>query len=344
MGYRNDDVSFPTEDDVHRVEASGQRLVFATVRLDIVFPPDETESIVRVFKDTASIRAQEKPTESRSPISPPQLDRGHLRVTWQYPPRLRPNGTRVPVSSLWCDEPGYGGVTWLAGAKYAWRGWKQKVLTEPRDFYNVGMLRFFSQGRDPKLGTEQDIQEDGVPFLAGSPSESHDSRSGNGVITVVESLRRLGEYAHGQGIGPDDPRRKWEQTLQEQFSNICSPKRYLGYWYDHPRFGETPLLEDDGRQYPFKNAASGEQVILQYLTQFTFPRPLRNSLILIDEPELHLHPGWVRQLYRALPMMGHNNQFIMTTHSVELRQLAAQDNVLVDLGALDEASRNLVNA
>ena len=105
--------------------------------------------------------------------------------------------------------------------------------------------------------------------------------------------------AHGQGLQEKDERRRWESQLQERFKRICDPKEYLGYWIDHPRYGETPLLSENSREYPFRSAASGELVILHYLTKFTFPRPVHNSLILIDEPELHLHPGWIRQLYRV---------------------------------------------
>jgi predicted ATP-dependent endonuclease of OLD family len=68
--------------------------------------------------------------------------------------------------------------------------------------------------------------------------------------------------------------------------------------------------------------------------RLTFPNTLNHGLILIDEPEVHQHPGWVRQLYRALPKLGQDNQFILTTHSGELRSMAAEDGVLIDLGDL----------
>ena len=58
---------------------------------------------------------------------------------------------------------------------------------------------------------------------------------------------------------------------------------------------------------------------------------------MIDEPEIHLHPAWVRQLYLALPQIGERNQFVLTTHSAELRTRAGADNALVDLGELGDA-------
>jgi hypothetical protein len=202
--------------------------------------------------------------------------------------------------------------------------------------YRIGMLRVFPQDRDRRWGLDSDSMDDDSDAVVRSIGPIG-SRGGKlEEPTVSEALRRLGEWAHGQGLDENDDRRNWEKQLQVRFKRICNPKEYLGYWLDHTRFGETPLLRDSDTEYPFRSAASGELVILHYLTKFTFPRPIDNSVILIDEPELHLHPRWLRQLYRAQPHMGDNNQFIMTTHSPDLRQLAAEDNAQIDLGILGE--------
>lgn len=97
----------------------------------------------------------------------------------------------------------------------------------------------------------------------------------------------------------------------------------------------APYFKDGDSIYPLDMAASGEQIIIEYLTRLTYPSPMNRSLILIDEPEVHLHPGWIRQLYRALPQIGKDNQYILTTHSLELRAMAAEDGVLVDMGEME---------
>jgi hypothetical protein len=323
MGARIRDVPDPSEDDIHRSDPTGRRPVHARIDITLTFDSAEMDAIRRVFRDTAEIRAQ----EGKQPLEPPpNFPDKALTVRWQYPPPIRRDGTSEPTSYLF--SPQNAGTVWLAGAKYAWRGWKQRALKDLKDVHEVGMLRFFSQNRDARWGLTN--ERDGAT----------DDSTGMNEVTVVEALRRLGEFAHGQGAQRDDERSQWEATLQKRFLQICGPKEYKGYWLDHPRYGETPLLAEDGREYPFRSAASGEHVILDYLIQFTFPRPVNNSLILIDEPELHLHPFWVRQLYDALPQMGKNNQFILTTHSAELRQLAAEDNALVDMGSLESPTEN----
>lgn len=331
MGYRSTDVPHPSDDDLHRTEPTGRRPVTASVQLDLVFEEAELNAIRRVFEQTRLVREE----EGSLPLDPVPLPKGRLVVTWNYPPKLKPDGSRLPTSALWCDSPGAGGLSWLAGPKYAWRGWKRRLLSDLNDLYAVGMLRFFAQNRDTRWGIGSDSGDSGEPAENHTPDDSR----GREEVTVVEALRRLGELAHGQG--PKDDR---ELLLQKRFAQICAPKQYLGYWVDHPRYGATPLLEEDGREYPFRSAASGEHVILHYLTQFAFPRPVNNSIILIDEPELHLHPRWIRQLYRSLPQIGDNNQFVLTTHSPELRQLAAEDNALLDLGNLGEPSASVAYA
>jgi predicted ATP-dependent endonuclease of OLD family len=120
------------------------------------------------------------------------------------------------------------------------------------------------------------------------------------------------------------------------FHGICAPKEYLGFGYTPNDPLGAPYFRENGSRYPLGLASSGEQVILEYITRLTFPQVLNHGIILIDEPEIHLHPGWIRQLYQALPQMGVDNQFILATHSADLRALAAEDGVLIDLGDIQK--------
>lgn len=54
---------------------------------------------------------------------------------------------------------------------------------------------------------------------------------------------------------------------------------------------------------------------------------MNNSVILIDEPEISLHPQWQKKIIDVYESIGKNNQFIIATHSphiigyIELKQL-----------------------
>lgn len=58
--------------------------------------------------------------------------------------------------------------------------------------------------------------------------------------------------------------------------------------------------------------SSGEKQLLSFLAYNAFYSDIP---ILIDEPELSLHPDWQRMLVPALESQGTNNQLIMATHS-----------------------------
>jgi DNA repair exonuclease SbcCD ATPase subunit len=199
------------------------------------------------------------------------------------------------------------------------------MLKDPNLIDKVGGPMLFPQDRSLKHRVTG----------SGSKAESEQETS------VWEILRDIGQKATspqivGEGIDASfqQQAQKWEKRIQLQFNHVCSPKEYLGFVYPPNDPSGAPYFKDGDAYYPLSMASSGEQVVLEYITRLTFPRPMNRGLILIDEPEVHLHPGWVRQLYQALPKFGEGNQFIVTTHSAELRAMAAEDGLLVELGDL----------
>lgn len=87
------------------------------------------------------------------------------------------------------------------------------------------------------------------------------------------------------------------------------------------RKGRSPAARDvdiwlrrNGIRYELAEMSSGEQAIFALIYQFAQERVAR-SVCLIDELELHLHPPAQQTLYNALPKLGDDCQFIITTHS-----------------------------
>jgi len=268
-------------------------------------------------------------------------------ITWQYPQEQYPDGTLKPLAFV---RPSIlGGATWLGLPRWAIRGWtsRPRRLVDLDLLDKIGILRMFAQNRGKRWVAAEEREsfppEVDVDIDAEELQKEYERReelaprrrSTNATVSAI--LKVLSDASHGRRPSGAPEEANIEDKVRDLFARICAPKRYIGYvYYGSSDVTGTPLLEEGDRQYPLSMAAAGEQVILDYLTQFVYPRPVNNSLILIDEPELHLHPRWIRQLYRALPMMGHGNQFIMTTHSPELRQMAAEENAIIDLGQLGE--------
>lgn len=95
-----------------------------------------------------------------------------------------------------------------------------------------------------------------------------------------------------------------------------------------PRMGPEEILEDvedfflceNGKEYEVSGMSGGERAIFPLLIDFANWN-INNSIILIDEVGLHLHPPLQQALIRALPKLGKNNQFIMTTHSDDVASM-----------------------
>ena len=94
----------------------------------------------------------------------------------------------------------------------------------------------------------------------------------------------------------------------------------LGYGWDLEHDEEQTKfrlgLTRGGMTFFSEIFSSGEREIIHFLVSM-FALNVRDGLILVDEPELHLHPRWQRMFLRLFNELSpeRNNQFIIATHS-----------------------------
>jgi len=264
----------------------------------------------------------------------PVLD---VRLEWQYPPGRFGDGTNKPPNFLRSSSP-YAAREMLQGRSRAISGYRDRKLSDRGLLDKIGGIFLFPQDRNLQARVLGEGNGDVRERHAAEPDEGVDTeRHGRGVEPrpIWGTLEYLSSYVRARREREDLPdAENWEKRIQDQFNAICRPKQYLGFFYEEDDPRGAPYIQDGDTIYPLSVAASGEQVILEYVTRLNHPSPVNHSLVLIDEPEVHLHPGWIRQLYRVLPEIGTGNQYIVTTHSLELRSMAAEDGALIDMGEL----------
>jgi len=123
----------------------------------------------------------------------------------------------------------------------------------------------------------------------------------------------------------------WKK-IQRLFNKICYPAQLIG-----PESGPnlmTLTLKKNNVEYDLSQMSSGEHQILRILVGLTAETAV-NSIVLLDEVELHLHPAWQRKLIQVLRDDDSNNQYIFTTHSSFVKDLFFQDEI-ISLGQLNQ--------
>ena len=77
----------------------------------------------------------------------------------------------------------------------------------------------------------------------------------------------------------------------------------------------VPIFRNiEGKEFDISGLSSGEKQLFLRALSLKFLN-VNNSIILIDEPEISLHPRWQRKIINVYENIGKNNQLIIATHS-----------------------------
>ena len=273
------------------------------VELVVAFEPEEVALTSELFVAWQESLAADRRQTMR--IVPPSE---HLEVTLRF--------EQGRVSS----PQGFEAVNQFLGRYYV------NVLKDMRPemadrFAKLGDIFWFDQHRN--LGTLMagDMSMEGR-FVngRGEPySTSRETAVREGWESGVEQLR---EYLVGWwGFHTTHNRRGKDfiPLLQDLFDNVFPGTRFIGIM---PRAGTTSprasdfyfLIDRGGRVYDLAEMSSGEQAVFPLVYEFV-RLDIKRSIVLIDELELHLHPPEQQRLLAALPRIGPDCQFLITTHS-----------------------------
>ena len=108
------------------------------------------------------------------------------------------------------------------------------------------------------------------------------------------------------------------ESIHTLYRKVFPSRSFIG---SAPRFdvyekADVPdfFLFDGKNQYELGEMSAGERAVFPILMDFARWN-INNSIIIIDEIELHLHPPLQQALIRVLDELGNDNQFIITSHS-----------------------------
>lgn len=208
----------------------------------------------------------------------------------------------------------------LYGYQYA----KQLSQFEPNPlalFNEVGSIFWYTENRNS--------------FSLSSPFSDDNSDRTNSLDAIRSSLTTY-YYFHidltqGRRVLKEGQYDFYEK-LNQLYSKVFPNRHLVGA---APRFDdsienhEVPdfILSDGQNQYEISEMSAGERAIFPILMDFARYN-INNSIIIIDEVELHLHSPLQQALIRALPLFGNNNQFILTSHSDNVTVMFNEEEII----------------
>ena len=94
---------------------------------------------------------------------------------------------------------------------------------------------------------------------------------------------------------------------------------------------QNPIYFTDyrDREVQINNLSSGEKEYLYFYALLRRIQSDQDKIILIDEPELHLHSSQLKKLCELISIIGEKNQVVIATHSGEILQSFIDANIVL---------------
>ncbi|MEU4762626.1 AAA family ATPase [Actinosynnema sp. NPDC023794] len=151
----------------------------------------------------------------------------------------------------------------------------------------------------------------------------------NAELGRVTKLERAGEASIRDY--PPDPLDPYTDLLDRVFPGYSFADQEAGIPTD--LFISLP----SGHVIAFNELSSGEKEVFLLLS-FFIRHSVRNAVILIDEPELHLHPQLSRALVREVQRVSPGSQVWMATHNAEIIDEVGRDKVFYMSRSLEDGA------
>ena len=123
-----------------------------------------------------------------------------------------------------------------------------------------------------------------------------------------------------------DVQKKVFNEINEIFENLSIDVKVEDISQDGRNI--TLFTNSSGDKFDINELSSGEKQLFLRTLAIKMLNP-ENSIILIDEPELSLHPKWQQRIVDVYRKIGKNNQIIIATHSPHILGSVKKDNIML---------------
>lgn len=132
-----------------------------------------------------------------------------------------------------------------------------------------------------------------------------------------------------------DVQKKVFNEINEIFENLSIDVKVEDISQDGRNI--TLFTNSSGDEFDINELSSGEKQLFLRTLAIKMLNP-ENSIILIDEPELSLHPKWQQRIVDVYRKIGKNNQVIIATHSPHILGSVKKENIML----LDKADEGKI--
>lgn len=186
------------------------------------------------------------------------------------------------------------------------------------DNENIGKIEYISANRFYSKSVVHGINLDNGSISTQRAMNSISGRADRfSNITSNMATSYIRKLVYKDKAIPFDDEIFFDDSIAELFSKFIPGKVYLGISIGKDKAISFNVRTDDGFEHDINDLSSGEkEVLFAYID--LYQSGMKDSVILIDEPEMHLNPRLVKLLpdFYAEKIGQHfNNQIFLVTHS-----------------------------
>jgi len=136
----------------------------------------------------------------------------------------------------------------------------------------------------------------------------------------------IDKYVYSKNLLPDQSIELACKEINAIFKELDIESWIVGLKKDGSRM---PVFKNNaGKEFDITGLSSGEKQLFFRIIGLKM-MDINNSIILIDEPEISLHPSWQQGVIKVYENIGRNNQVIAATHSPHVLSSVKNENIRI---------------